>query len=167
MGLLDQVIGSVLGKGSQSQGGLGGLGDLLSGLGGGGGQQQSGGGNMLAMLLPLVMALMQNRGAGASGGSGLEGLLGQLRANGLSQQADSWVGTGSNLPVSAEDLMNALGRGRVSELAQQAGMSEQQAGEGLATLLPELVNQLTPQGQLPAQNEVDDAFGSLTRSLGL
>jgi len=166
MGLLDQVIGSVLSKGTQSQGGLGGLGDLLSGLGGGG-QQQSGGGNMLAMLLPLVLAFMQNRGASAGGGAGLEGLLGQLRANGLSQQADSWVGTGENLPVSADDLVSALGRGRVSELAAQAGVSEQQAGEGLASLLPELVNQLTPQGQMPAQNDVDDALGSLTRSLGL
>lgn len=165
MGLLDQMIGSILGNGTRSQTGMGGLGDLLSGLGGGG--QTSGGGNMLATLLPLVLALLQNRGAGASGGSGLEGLLGQLRASGLERQADSWVGAGTNLPVSAEELMNALGRGRVSELAAQTGMPEQQVGEGLASLLPELVNQLTPQGRLPADNDVDDAMGSLRRSLGL
>jgi uncharacterized protein YidB (DUF937 family) len=165
MGLLDQVLGQVLGQGGQRQGsgGLGGLGDLLSGLAGG--RQQSGGGNLLAALLPVALSMLTK--SGGSGGGGLGGLLSQFQAAGLGQQADSWVSTGANMPLSAEQLINALGRGRVSEIASQAGLTEAQASGGLADLLPDLVNHLTPKGELPAQGEVDDALGGLRKSLGL
>jgi uncharacterized protein YidB (DUF937 family) len=71
------------------------------------------------------------------------------------------------MPVSSEQISDVLGRGRVSEIAARAGVSEEQASGGLAALLPELVNQLTPAGQMPAGNEVDDALGDLQRSLGI
>ncbi len=166
MGLLDQVLGAVLKQGGQGQSGGGGLGDLLSGLAGGG-QQQGGGANLLTALLPVVVAMLQNRSAGAGSSGGLGGLLQQLQAAGLGEQAGSWVGTGENLPISADQLANALGHQRLAEIAAQAGVPEEQAAGGLASLLPELVNQLTPQGQVPAENEVDDALGSLSRSLGV
>lgn len=164
MGLLDEVLGAVL-KGGQAQGGLGGLGDLLGGRGGG---SSSGGGNLLMALLPLVVMMLQNRGGAAGASGGLGGLLQQLQAAGLGQQADSWVGSGTNAPVSAEQLRNALGPQSIHELAAQAGVSDDEAGEGLAALLPELVNQLTPEGRMPADPvQVDTAFDDLRRSLGL
>lgn len=171
MGLLDQIVGGVLGAqakpGEASSGALGGLGDLLGGLGGGRGQ---GGAQMLAALLPIVLGMLANRsegGAGSSQAGGLEALLRQFQAAGLGRQADSWVGTGPNLSVSPDDLTRVLGHDRLSQIASQAGIGEAEAAGGLASLLPEFVDRLTPQGQLPATGEADDALDTLRRSLGL
>ena len=71
------------------------------------------------------------------------------------------------MPISAEDLTNVLGRDQVDAIARQAGVSEVEASGGLAALLPELVNQLTPQGALPAPGATEDALGELRRSLGI
>jgi len=166
MGLLDGLLGAMLGgQGGRTEpglgGGLGGLGDVLAGLGGRG---QQGGASLITALLPVVIGMMQSRGAGAGG---LGGLLQQLQTGGLGQQVDSWVGTGANMPISADQLASVLGQDRVSEIAARAGVSEAQASGGLAALLPELVNQLTPAGQMPQENQVDDALGDLQRSLGI
>lgn len=169
MGLLDQILGAALGgqrSGSQS-GGMGGLGDLLSGLAGGRQQTaEGGGGGLLTALLPVVVGMLANRSGGAAGG-GLDGLLRQFQAAGLGQQADSWVGTGPNMAVSPDDLARVFGRDQLAQIAAQAGIREDEAAGGLASLLPEFVNQLTPQGQVPASGEVDDALSSLQRSLGI
>lgn len=169
MGLLDQIIGGVLNgqraSGTSPSGGLGGLGDLLSGLGGGGRTQGGGGSQMIAALLPVLLGMLANRSGG--GGGGLEGLLRQFQAAGLGQQADSWVGTGPNMDLSPDDVSRVFGRDRLAQLAASAGLREDEAAGGLASLLPEFVNQLTPQGQVPAQGEVDDALSSLQRSLGI
>ena len=170
MGLLDGLLGALAGQGMRNQtsaGGLGGLGDLLAGAsrGGGGG----GGANLMTALLPVVLMMLQNRGgAGGAGGlGGLGGLLQQFQGAGLNQQVDSWVGTGANMSISPEQLINVLGRDRVAQMASQAGVSEDQASTGLAAMLPEFVNQLTPAGQMPADHEVSDALGDLQRSLGI
>ena len=88
MGLLDALIGNVLGSalgGNQRQDPLGSV------LGGLGGRSQGQGGNLL---LQVLLSLLQQNG-------GLEGVLGRLRQGGLGQQADSWVGTGQNMNISA------------------------------------------------------------------
>lgn len=167
MGLLDQIIGGVLsGRSASSTGGLGGLGDLLSGIGGGR-SGQGGGAQMITALLPVLLGMLANRSGGGAGSGGLEGLLRQFQAAGLGQQADSWVGTGPNMAVSPDDLARVFGRDQLAQAAASAGIGEAEAADGLASLLPEFVNQLTPQGQVPAQGEVDDALSSLQRSLGL
>ena len=163
MGLLDQLLGGVLGQGGRNSS-AGGLGDLLGGLAGGG-QRQGGSGNLLLSLLPVVLAMLSNRG-GASGG-GLGGLLQQLQATGLGPQASSWVSTGENMPISADELARGLGHERLAEIATRAGVSEEEASGGLAALLPELVDKLTPQGELPSANQIDDSLASLQRSLGI
>lgn len=164
MGLLDQILGAALGGRHAASGGAGGgLGELLSGLAGGRG---GGAGSLMTALLPVVVGMLANRGGGAQGG-GLEGLLRQFQSAGLGRQADSWVSTGANLPISPDDLARVFGRERLSQVAAEAGVDEAQAGSGLASLLPELVNQLTPRGEVPASGEVDDALSSLRRSLGL
>ena len=167
MGLLDGLLGALAGQArsnSPAGGGLGGLGDLLSG----GRGRSRGGADLITMLLPIVLAMMQNRGAAGGGGmGGLGGLLQQFQQAGLGQQADSWVGTGANAPISPDAVVDVFGRDRVAQIAAQAGVSEAEASTGLAALLPEFVNQLTPAGQMPANNEVDDALGDLQRSLGI
>jgi uncharacterized protein YidB (DUF937 family) len=177
MGLLEQILGSAMAQhgGSQPTGGLGdllggagggGLGDLLGGVLGGG--RSRSGGNLLVTLLPLILMMLQKRGGNAGARGGLDGLLQQLQAAGLGQQAASWVGSGDNEAIAPEQLRDALGPDSIRELAAQAGVSEEEASGGLASLLPELVNQLTPQGHLPADGaHIDTAFDDLRRSLGM
>ena len=101
-------------------------------------------------------------GAGAAGGLG--GLIGALTQGGLGNVAGSWVGTGQNLPVSAEELQNALGDsgggGLLAQIAQQAGMSHGDAASGLSQILPGLVDKLTPDGQIPQQDSLEKMLGA-------
>lgn len=120
MGLFDDLAGQAMGAlGAQPQGGQGGLLDGLMGL----------------LNSPQV--------------GGLPGLLQKFQASGLGDQVASWVGTGSNLPISAQQIQQVLGGGHLEQLAQQSGMDHGQAAEGLSQLLPQVVDHLTPGGQMP------------------
>jgi uncharacterized protein YidB (DUF937 family) len=146
MGLLDGLIGDVLGStlsGNQRQDPLG---SVLGGLGGG---SQGQGGNLL---LQVVLSLLQQNG-------GLEGVLGRFRQGGLGQQADSWVGTGQNMNISPDQLQQIFGSSTIRDLASQLGMPEEEAGSTMAQLLPEVINQLTPQGQVPENGDEEIAQG--------
>jgi uncharacterized protein YidB (DUF937 family) len=158
MGLLDGLIGNVLGSmlgGNQGQG-QDPLGSILGRLGSGN-QTQSGN-----LLLQLALSMLQQNG-------GLEGILGKFREGGLSQQADSWVGTGQNMNISADQLQQIFGSSTVSDLASRLGMSEQQAGSEMAQLLPEVINRLTPEGQVPenSNEEIAQGLSTLANSLQL
>ncbi len=164
--ILGDLIGSVLSNslsGGRAQSPAGGLGDLLGGLLGGGQapMQQAGGhsvgGVSLAALLPVAMALLQQSG-------GIDGLLNKFRQAGYQKEADSWQSTGENEPIDAGALQSALGPD-LGGIAQQFGLDGKQAAGGLAAVLPELLNQLTPQGKVEAQHEnvVGDLLGMLTR----
>jgi uncharacterized protein YidB (DUF937 family) len=91
----------------------------------------------------LIAGLLQQQGGG------LAGLLQQLQAAGLGEQAQSWVSTGANLPVSGEQLGTALGGDLLERLAGQAGVSSGEAGAQLSQWLPQIIDRLTPDGQLP------------------
>lgn len=93
-------------------------------------------------MMQLVMDLLRQHG-------GLAGLVEQLGKSGLGQQAASWVGTGDNLPVSADQISQALGSGPLAELAAKFGLNSADIGNHLAQSLPEVVNQLTPEGRVP------------------
>ncbi|KPF69432.1 hypothetical protein IP84_06205 [beta proteobacterium AAP99] len=143
MGLLDGLLGNALG----------------SVLGG----QQAGGGQ--GALINAVLGMLNN---GSSAG-GLQGMLSQLQQGGLGDQVASWVGTGQNLPVSAEQIMQALGGagggggagGLLSQLAQQTGMGQQDIAGHLSQMLPDVVNHLTPNGAVP-QGGIPDALQALS-----
>lgn len=172
MGLLDQILGGVAGGAGGARGG-GGLGDILGGAAGGGlgglggmaGRAGIGGGKsqLLMLLLPLVLQMLNNRGGAAGGGLG--GLLEQLTQRGFGAQAQSWVSTGPNQPVPPSALDGLFGADQVAALAAQAGVSDGEVRAGLSELLPEVVDRLTPAGQVPAQDEllagVDDFIGRM------
>jgi hypothetical protein len=80
---------------------------------------------------------------------GLENLLGKLRQQGMGEQVDSWVSTGPNQPVEPHQVQAAFGEEQLHGMAQQFGMPTGALGGILAQLLPELVNRLTPNGQMP------------------
>jgi uncharacterized protein YidB (DUF937 family) len=122
------------------------LGSIFGGRAGGN-QAQSGN-----LLLQLALSLLQQNG-------GLEGVLGRFRQGGLGQQADSWVSTGQNMNISADELQQVFGSSTLRDLASQLGMPEQQAGSTMAQVLPELINRLTPQGQVPENGDDEIAQG--------
>lgn len=91
---------------------------------------------------------------------GLGGLLGKLKDAGHGNVADSWVGTGQNQPINANDLGSALGPQVIREIAQRTGLDEQELLKQLSTALPGIVDKLTPNGQVPQQHQVASAFNS-------
>ena len=90
--------------------------------------------------------------------SGLTDLIGKLTASGV-VQVNSWVGQGANEPVQPGQLGSALGQSVLNELSQRTGMSQQELLNQLATVLPQLINHLTPNGRMPtlADLEKDDS----------
>jgi uncharacterized protein YidB (DUF937 family) len=145
MGLLDSVIGSLMGGGSGggSASPMGGV--LMNLLGGGGSQGGMGMGG-------------QGAGGQAMGGQGMAGGLGGLVSSfeqaGLGHIAQSWVGNGANLPVSPQQLQNVFGEGQVQNMASQAGMQPHDFLSQLSQHLPNAVHGMTPDGQAPAGDTI-------------
>ena len=98
---------------------------------------------------PLMQALTGLLGQNSSVG-GLAGLVQTLQKNGLGDIVNSWVGTGKNLPVTPQQIQQGLGGDLLNQLASKAGLSTESAGSQLASLLPDLVDKLTPTGKIEA-----------------
>ena len=107
----------------------------------------------LASLAATVMPMLAGSGALAHLG-GLSGIIGKLTGGGLGAQANSWVGTGPNEAVHPEQLEAALGTDTVAQVAAEAGITHDQAKTGLASLLPQLINRATPDGSIPAVDQI-------------
>jgi uncharacterized protein YidB (DUF937 family) len=133
MGLLDSVIGGLMqgSGGSSPMGSV--LTSLLSGQGGIGSQQS---------------AFGQGQNSGLAGG-GLAGLVTAFAQAGLGHIAQSWVSNGPNQPVSPGQLQSVFGPDQVNNMASQAGMAPNDFLGQLAQHLPNAVNGMTPNGQLP------------------
>lgn len=104
------------------------------------------GGGQSALLQAALQLLSQNRSDGATG---LASLVEAFHTRGLGEIMSSWIGTGQNLPISAEQIQTVLGSERLQQLAVKAGLSPEVASTQLANLLPSLVDKLTPHGQIP------------------
>ncbi len=112
---------------------------------------------------PLVSVAMQMIN---SQPSGLSGLVQQFHDKGLGSLVSSWVGTGQNLPISADQLQHVLGSDQVKELAAKAGISPETAGSHLAQLLPVLIDKLTPNGQVPETSSLLQTGLDMLKGLG-
>ena len=156
MGLLESVLGSVLNGGQSPQqtpdaGAAGGLGGILGAL--------ASNPQMLQVLMSLL-AGGHGRSAQAGGGAGpLGGLVEQFQQAGLGDVLGSWIGTGQNHQVSADQLGQVFGQDRLSELGAQLGMGGGDLASQLSQILPGLVDQMTPQGQLPQAGQGGDNDG--------
>jgi uncharacterized protein YidB (DUF937 family) len=111
---------------------------LLGSFSGAGGQGQS-------SLATVALQLIQQEG-------GLPGIISKFQQGGMAAQASSWVGTGANQPISGGQLQEILGSGAIGQVATQLGLSHGDASAGLAQMLPQLIDQLTPKGQVPANH---------------
>ncbi len=142
------------------------VGGMLGGQGGAAGAGGAGGGQ--AELLNMVIGMLAQGGQGGQGGGaagGLGALLQQFQAAGLGEQVNSWVGTGQNLPVSPEQLQGAFGADQMSQMAEKMGLSVGDLGSQMSQMLPQVVDQLTPQGRLPegGLGDLGDLLGGLLR----
>jgi uncharacterized protein YidB (DUF937 family) len=121
------------------------------------GQMTGGAQGQGSQLMQLALGLIQN--------GGLSQLLGKFQQAGLADQAASWVGTGQNMPISADQVRAALGSNAIADIAGKLGMSHDQAAGGLANLLPQLVDQLTPQGQVTEGTALQSGLAALAGKL--
>jgi uncharacterized protein YidB (DUF937 family) len=94
-------------------------------------------------------------------GGGLQGLVRTFEENGLGREVASWVGQGQNLPSSAEQLEAVLGSGQIRAIADKLGFSPQETSGHLAELLPQVVDKLTPGGQIPESGGLGPLLGML------
>lgn len=108
-------------------------GDIIGKLAGG----QGGG------IAQIAMDLLNQNG-------GLSGMLEKFNQGGLASQAASWVGKGENMPVSAEQIGQVLGGGQLAAMAEKFGISPEVLSGQLAQHLPGMVDKLTPDGAVPA-----------------
>lgn len=132
MGILDQLAGQVMGSlGAQKQ-------DAVP----------------QGALFGSLMGMIESNG-------GLPAILEKLKASGLSDQVASWVGKGENQPVSGDQIADALGADQVQKIASQAGIEPEHASTGLAQLLPQIIDQLTPGGTLPHNELLDQGMALL------
>lgn len=147
MGLLESMLGSVMGSQERAGAPSSGLGSLIS---------------MVAnnpQLMQAVIAMLSND----SSQGGLGGLIAKFQRAGLGNVVSSWVGSGQNQPVSGEQLTDVLGADTMAELAEKLGTSQGDAAGQLSDILPDLIDRLTPQGQAPAGGlgNADDLMGML------
>ena len=96
---------------------------------------------------------------------GVQGLAALLEQKGLGNVVQSWIGTGANLPISGEQLKAALGSDAFAALGQKAGVSPDQAQQTLSQLLPNLVDKLTPGGQIPPGQNLTQAGLNVLKSI--
>lgn len=158
-GILGQVLGSVLGGGmgggfgnamgngmgmspmSRSQGGLGGKGMLM------------------AALLPIALMFIQRNG-------GLSGALSKIQNMGFGQQANSWMSANEmNQSLDAGTVSQLFDQNELQQVAQQTGADEHEVKQGLAELLPQVFDQLTPNGDTQTENQANDEINQILSQL--
>lgn len=140
---------------------------------------QTGGGGLggLNPILIAVLGMLASRAIGGmmqgggqansttpqdhGGGGGLDGLLEQFRRGGMGSAFDSWVGTGANQSADPQQLEALLGKDSIRDLAAKMGITEADASRQVADVLPDVVDRLTPNGQMPA-----NGFGDIGSMLG-
>ena len=139
----------------------GGLDDILGGLfGGKPGSMPSGTATgakpsgSLSDLFPVGLgSVLGGAAAGSVLSGGLANIIKELQDSGHGRVAQSWVGTGANEEIAPKDLANALGSDTLNTLSQHTGMSMNDLLAGLSQHLPDLIDQLTPNGRLPTEQE--------------
>ena len=166
---LDDIIGGLTGgnqRGSNMGAGAGGLGDILGSVLGG--QTTRGGfggkGMLIAALMPMVLSWIKRNG-------GLSGALSKITGMGYENQARSWMSNQEpNDNLDPNEITRLFDESEIQQVAAHTGANEMEVRQGLAELLPEVMNQLTPNGNLDnepeANEEIDQIMNQLSSRLG-
>jgi uncharacterized protein YidB (DUF937 family) len=99
-------------------------------------------------MVQIAMDLLNQHG-------GVKGVLQKFKDNGLETEVNSWVGSGPNLPITGEQVTGVLGSAEIAKMAAKFAISPEELSQKIAQYLPEVVNKLTPDGQ------VNDSTGNL------
>ncbi len=132
---------------------------LLDELAGGLKEKLFGGGDKNA-LFDSILGLINNPQTG-----GLSGLAQIFKDKGLGDAMTSWISTGKNLPVSADQIRDVLGSEQIQQISKNAGLSQEEASHGLAGLLPEIIDKLTPEGKVPEGDALSQGLNILKGKL--
>lgn len=97
---------------------------------------------------------------------GMNGVVQKFQAVGLGEVVQSWIGTGKNLSVTPQQIETVLGATGLQDLAKTAGVTPADLAQKLSTLLPQVIDQLTPDGQLPSKLSMQDMIAQGTKVLG-
>ena len=100
------------------------------------------GGVVGAEMATVINGLIERHG-------GVQGIVNQLQQQGLGETVKSWVSTGANQPISADQVHQAFGPGAIAELAAKAGLDPQDLAQKLSKVLPQAIDRLTPGGVVP------------------
>ncbi len=114
------------------------------------------GNNGNAGMMETVAGLINNPETG-----GIQGLIDNFKTKGLGDSVTSWIGTGQNLPISGDQIRTVLGSGKVQAIAQKLGLSESDAANHLASLMPQVIDKLTPNGEVPDNNILEQGLAML------
>jgi uncharacterized protein YidB (DUF937 family) len=101
---------------------------------------------------------------GQSGG--LNGLISQFTSKGLGDVVSSWVGTGKNIPVSADQIKSVLGEDTVKDMASKTGLDVHELTGHISDLLPKVVDKLTPDGKVPEEDILSKGKDILSQLFG-
>jgi len=116
----------------------------------------------------IAKSAMKLLSSSSGSGGGLGDIVNSLQSGGLGDAVSSWLGSGDNLAVAPDQLASALGPEKLSQFAEEAGISGSEAGVLLSGLLPQIVDKLSPDGGLPDSGGLDGMLeglmGSLTKS---
>ncbi len=104
-------------------------------------------------LTEVVLGLISNPQS-----SGLQGLIQTFKEKGLGDAVSSWISTGENQPVSGDQIQHALGGNFIQQIAERLGSSKSEVSGGLANLLPDIIDKLTPNGKLPEGNQLSQGL---------
>ena len=107
-------------------------------------------------IMTMLTGLLNNPEIG-----GISGLVSAFQKNGLGDVVASWISNNTNLPISAEQIQSVLGQGPLQDVASKMGLSSGDVASALSERLPGLVDQLTPNGQLPSGDLMAQGLGML------
>lgn len=137
MGLFDQLVQQALGQDVQT-----------------GPQGQTAG------LVQAVISMLGNEQSG-----GIQGLAQLFQEKGLGEIVSSWISTGENKPISPDQIVDTLGADQVAALSREAGIPVEHGANALAQVLPALIDQLTPKGQVPQGTQLVQAGLHLLKNI--
>ena len=112
-------------------------------------------------LLESIMGMVNNPETG-----GLTGMVETFKSKGLGGVVSSWVSTGQNQPISAEQIQRVLGGEQLQWIADKIGARKEDVASGLANLLPEVIDKLTPDGKIPEGGLLQQGLSMLRGKLG-
>jgi uncharacterized protein YidB (DUF937 family) len=145
-----------LGQITQSLGGLLGKDDKA-----GGQQAAAAGGAAAGGLGGIVQAILKMLGnKGGEGTNGLKSMMAQFSDSGLGDKVQSWLKPGDNEGVSPDEIKNAIGDD-VDQVAREAGVDRDEAAEEMSKALPEVVDKLTPNGEVPSEGDLSKIIGQV------